>query len=162
MWLVRAVAFDHVVCAVPAHGAFLYKRVERLRRTSPLPPSVPPSQLTNHPPSLPPPQFANVHDVSWGTKGDNKVQTDLGKVEVKQENNNEVDVSMPVTQEQLNVCYEDAIHVLKTKPPKVESTPDVGTVQEDYYRGFRTKWVVVFFFFGRGLVLIFFFLVFFV
>lgn len=26
--------------------------------------------------------FANVHDVSWGTKGDNKVSTDLGNVSV--------------------------------------------------------------------------------
>jgi chitin synthase len=25
-------------------------------------------------------QFANVHDMSWGTKGDNKVNTDLGVV----------------------------------------------------------------------------------
>ena len=82
-----------------------------------------------------------MHDVSWGTKGDNKVQTDLGKVEVKQENNNEVDVAMPVTQEQLNAGYEDAIHVLRTKPPKVESKPDPATRQEDYYRRFRTKWV---------------------
>lgn len=46
---------------------------------------------------------------------------------------------MPVTQEQLNAGYEDAIHVLKTKPPKVEGKMDPGTVQEDYYRGFRTK-----------------------
>jgi chitin synthase len=104
---------------------------------SPLPHSPPPPPLTSsHSLTI---QFANVHDVSWGTKGDNKIQTDLGKVEVKQENNNEVDVSMPVTQEQLNAGYEDAIHVLKTKPPKVEGKMDPGTVQEDYYRGFRTK-----------------------
>jgi len=83
--------------------------------------------------------FSNVHDVSWGTKGDNKIQTDLGKVEVKQENNNEVDVSMPVTQDQLNAGYEDAIHVLTTKPPKMESQPAESTVQEDYYRQFRTN-----------------------
>ncbi|KAG5653155.1 hypothetical protein H0H81_001997, partial [Sphagnurus paluster] len=83
--------------------------------------------------------FANVHDVSWGTKGDNKVQTDLGKVEVKGENKNEVEVAVPTTKNDINALYEDAIHVLNTKPPKVESTPDAATVQEDYYRGFRTK-----------------------
>lgn len=96
-----------------------------------------------------------MHDVSWGTKGDNKVQTDLGKVEVKQENKNEVDVSIPVTQDQLNAGYEDAIHVLNTKPPKVESKPDAGTVQEDYYRGFRTK--CVFFFSSEWVLIVFFF-----
>ncbi|KAG5642981.1 Chitin synthase 4 [Asterophora parasitica] len=83
--------------------------------------------------------FANVHDVSWGTKGDNKVQTDLGKVEVKGGNKNEVEVAVPTTKNDINALYEDAIHVLNTKPPKVDDKPDPGTIQEDYYRGFRTK-----------------------
>lgn len=83
--------------------------------------------------------FANVHDVSWGTKGDNKIQSDLGQVSYTQENKNSVDVSMPVTQEQLNAGYEDAIHVLKTKPPREEKGVDKATAQEDYYRTFRTN-----------------------
>ncbi|KAF5374183.1 hypothetical protein D9615_008867 [Tricholomella constricta] len=83
--------------------------------------------------------FANVHDVSWGTKGDNKVQTDLGKVEVKEGNQNEVEVAVPTTKNDINALYEDAIHVLNTKPPKVDSKPDAATMQEDYYRGFRTN-----------------------
>ncbi|KAG6830638.1 Chitin synthase 4 [Tephrocybe sp. NHM501043] len=87
--------------------------------------------------------FANVHDVSWGTKGDNKVQTDLGKVEVKGENKNEVEVAIPTTKNDINALYEDAIHVLSTRPPRVEQGRDAATVQEDYYRGFRTKWVVL-------------------
>ncbi|KAF8073378.1 glycosyltransferase family 2 protein [Lyophyllum atratum] len=88
--------------------------------------------------------FANVHDVSWGTKGDNKVQTDLGKVEVvKGGDQNEVEVAVPTTKNDINALYEDAIHVLNTKPPKVDETPDAATVQEDYYRGFRTKCVLL-------------------
>ncbi|KAF9465779.1 glycosyltransferase family 2 protein [Collybia nuda] len=83
--------------------------------------------------------FSNVHDVSWGTKGDNKVSTDLGKVEVSKEDTTKVEVVVPTSQSDINAAYEDAIHVLNTKPPKVESTPDAGTVQEDYYRGFRTN-----------------------
>ena len=35
--------------------------------------------------------------------------------------------------------YEDAIHVLSTKPPKEEKKVDAATTQEDYYRNFRTK-----------------------
>lgn len=81
--------------------------------------------------------FANVHDVSWGTKGDNKVNTDLGVV--KTGGGNEAEVLVPTEQNDINAAYEDAIEVLKTKPPKEESKPDAGTQQEDYYRTFRTN-----------------------
>lgn len=77
-------------------------------------------------------------DVSWGTKGDNKVSTDLGVVATGK-NANEVEVSVPTTETDINAAYEDAIHVLSTKPPKADSTPDPQTQQEDYYRSFRTK-----------------------
>lgn len=46
---------------------------------------------------------------------------------------------MPTEDKDINAAYEDAIHVLNTKPPKVESAPDASTQQEDYYRSFRTK-----------------------
>lgn len=77
-------------------------------------------------------------DVSWGTKGDNKVSTDLGVVSTGK-NKNEVEVAVPTEEKDINAAYEDAIHVLSTKPPKVESKPDPQTEQEDYYKGFRTK-----------------------
>ncbi|KDQ51532.1 glycosyltransferase family 2 protein [Jaapia argillacea MUCL 33604] len=82
--------------------------------------------------------FANVHDVSWGTKGDNKIQTDLGVVQAGK-GKNEVEVVVPTTETDINAAYEDAIHVLQTKPPKEDSKPDAATQQEDYYRTFRTK-----------------------
>ncbi|THU75900.1 hypothetical protein K435DRAFT_974654 [Dendrothele bispora CBS 962.96] len=63
--------------------------------------------------------FANVHDVSWGTKGDDKVSVDLEK--------------------DIDANYEDALHVLRTKPAKVEDQVDAATQQEDYYRSFRTN-----------------------
>ena len=77
-------------------------------------------------------------DVSWGTKGDNKNQTDLGVVKVGK-NQNEVEVSVPTTETDINAAYEDAIAVLSTKPPKSDPKPDPQTEQEDYYRSFRTK-----------------------
>ncbi|KAF7351028.1 Chitin synthase [Mycena sanguinolenta] len=83
--------------------------------------------------------FANVHDVSWGTKGDNKVSTDLGTVSAKKDNKNEVEAVVPTSENDINAAYEDAIHVLNTKPPKAESKPDAATQQEDYYRSFRTN-----------------------
>ncbi|KAJ8521700.1 hypothetical protein ONZ45_g1634 [Pleurotus djamor] len=82
--------------------------------------------------------FANVHDVSWGTKGDNKVSTDLGVVTTGK-NKNEVEVNVPTAETDINAAYEDAIAVLAEKPPKAESKPDPATQQEDYYRSFRTN-----------------------
>jgi chitin synthase len=32
--------------------------------------------------------------------------------------------------------------VLSTKAPKVDAKPDAATQQEDYYRTFRTKYVI--------------------
>jgi chitin synthase len=88
--------------------------------------------------------FANVHDVSWGTKGDNKVSTDLGVVSVGTgPNKNEVEVAVPTAETDINAAYEDAIHVLSTKPPKAEQKVDAATQQEDYYKTFRTNVLLV-------------------
>lgn len=84
-------------------------------------------------------QFANVHDVSWGTKGDNKVVQDLGTVKPAGPNKNEVEVVVPTEQKDINAAYEDALHVLSEKAPKVEQKRDAATKQEDYYRNFRTN-----------------------
>jgi len=83
-------------------------------------------------------QFANVHDVSWGTKGDHKVPTDLGVVSVGK-NTNEVEVAVPTAETDINAAYEDAILVLSSKPPKEEQKVDPATKQEDYYKTFRTN-----------------------
>lgn len=90
-----------------------------------------PSRLPSH-------QFANVHDISWGTKGDTKVSTDLGTVTTGK-NKNEVEVAVPTEEKDINALYEDAIAVLSTKPPKESPKSDASTMQEDYYRQFRTK-----------------------
>ncbi|KAG5730212.1 Chitin synthase 4 [Termitomyces sp. T112] len=87
--------------------------------------------------------FSNVHDISWGTKGDNKPQADLGKVETKGDNKNEVEVVIPTAKNDINALYEDAIHVLNTKRPKIEQKVDEKTAQEDYYKGFRTNVLLV-------------------
>ncbi|KZT12244.1 glycosyltransferase family 2 protein [Laetiporus sulphureus 93-53] len=88
--------------------------------------------------------FANVHDVSWGTKGDNKVSTDLGVIKTSK-NSNEVEVEVPTAETDINAAYEDAIHMLSTKPPREDPKPDPQTEQEDYYRSFRTKCVMSWF-----------------
>jgi chitin synthase len=85
-----------------------------------------------------------LHDVSLGTKGDNKVNTDLGVVSAgKDENKNQVEVALPTTETDINVAYEDAIYVLSLKTPKTESKADPATEQEDYYKMFRMDVLLV-------------------
>ncbi|KAG8738149.1 Chitin synthase, class 1 [Ceratobasidium sp. 414] len=84
--------------------------------------------------------FANVHDVSWGTKGDNKVSNDLGAAPVGKDKGT-VEATVPTDQRDINAAYEDAMAVINSKPPVVDQKRDAATKQEDYYRSFRTKWV---------------------
>ena len=49
-----------------------------------------------------------MHDLSWGAKGDNKVNTDLGVVSAGMggnKNKNEVDVAMPTADAGTNAAY---------------------------------------------------------
>ncbi|KAG8919708.1 Chitin synthase, class 1 [Tulasnella sp. 417] len=82
--------------------------------------------------------FSNTHDISWGTKGDNKVSVDLGVVE-KKKDSNEVEVAVPTEQKDINAAYEDAMAVLSSKPPPEVAKVDEKTAQEDYYKTFRTN-----------------------
>jgi len=81
--------------------------------------------------------FANVHDVSWGTKGDNTTQTDLGVVGKAKDN--KVDVAVPEDEKDINAAYEDALAVINSKPPTIEQKRSPSQKQEDYYRQFRTN-----------------------
>ena len=81
-----------------------------------------------------------MHDISWGTKGDNKVATDLGVVQTSKTGDKEtVDAAIPTDEKDINAAYDDALHVLNSKPPKAEEKVDEKTKQEDYYKTFRTK-----------------------
>lgn len=54
--------------------------------------------------------FSNVHDISWGTKGDNKVATDLGSVELKDGKDGKklAEANVPTEEKDINAAYEDA------------------------------------------------------
>ncbi|KAI9621257.1 hypothetical protein KEM48_007796 [Puccinia striiformis f. sp. tritici PST-130] len=67
--------------------------------------------------------FCNVHDVSWGTKGDNKVETDLGVVKAADDGKTgKVDITVPTDEKDINAAYDDACHVLSNKPPPEKET----------------------------------------
>lgn len=85
--------------------------------------------------------FCNAHDVTWGTKGDNVVSTDLGAAISGK--GNVVELEMPSEQLDIDSGYDEALRNLRdrvevAKPPVSESQ-----LQEDYYRAVRTYVVVV-------------------
>lgn len=88
--------------------------------------------------------FANIHDVSWGTKGSDTVSTDLGVVVAGQgANKDQVEVALPTDAKDLDSNYTDAIHVLSTKPVKESRPIDAEQRQRDYYQGMRTRIVTI-------------------
>lgn len=85
--------------------------------------------------------FCNTHDVTWGTKGDNVINTDLGAAQVI--NGTTVVVEMPSEQLDIDSGYDAALRNLRDrlevpKPPIPESQ-----MQEDYYRAVRTYMVSI-------------------
>jgi chitin synthase len=88
--------------------------------------------------------FCNTHDVSWGTKGDNTVATDLGVVKAKKDGSGDlaVEVEVPVEEKDINAAYIDAQVELTKKIEPEKSHRDAKTKQEDYYRSFRTRLVL--------------------
>jgi chitin synthase len=82
--------------------------------------------------------------VSWGTKGDNSVATDLGVVKSKKNENGEhtIEIAVPTEQKDLNEMYEEACLDLSKKVVEAPSHRDAKTKQEDYYKAFRTRLVI--------------------
>ncbi|ORY91004.1 chitin synthase 1 [Syncephalastrum racemosum] len=88
--------------------------------------------------------FCNTHDVSWGTKGDNSVSTDLGVVKTKKGKDGEhhVEVEVPTEEKDLNEQWDEACLELKKVVEPVHEKRDAKTKQEDYYKAFRTRLVL--------------------
>lgn len=77
--------------------------------------------------------FCNTHDVSWGTKGDNSIATDLGVVKSKKDATGEhtVEVAVPTEEKDLNAQYEEACLDLTKKVAPQAQHRDAKTKQED-------------------------------
>jgi chitin synthase len=84
--------------------------------------------------------FCNTHDISWGTKGDDKPDK-LPSVNTK---DGQGKTDLP-DEGDLNTQYENELKVFAQKPVKVKSVPteaQKAEAQMDYYRGVRTTVVV--------------------
>jgi len=98
--------------------------------------------------------MCNLHDVTWGTKGDNGAAKDLGGAKkVKNEDGKEVmEVELPTAREDVEHLWIAARNSLKTKPPVEKESRDAATKQADADRNSRTN--VVLAWVGSNMVLI--------
>ena len=85
--------------------------------------------------------FCNTHDVTWGTKGDNVIHTDLGTAKVI--NGSTVLMDMPSEQLDIDSGYDAALRNLRDRLEVPETPPSEAQMQEDYYRAVRTYMVSI-------------------
>ncbi|KAI1336052.1 chitin synthase [Xylariaceae sp. FL0016] len=84
--------------------------------------------------------FCNTHDVTWGTKGDNVMKTDLGGAVGK---GGLVELEMPSEQLDIDSGYDEALRNLRDRVEVPEKAVSEAQLQEDYYRSVRTYMVVI-------------------
>ncbi|KAF7591332.1 Chitin synthase, class 2 [Aspergillus hancockii] len=85
--------------------------------------------------------FCNTHDVTWGTKGDNVINTDLGAARII--NGSIVEVEMPSEQLDIDSGYDAALRNLRDREEVPEPPISENQLQEDYYRAVRTYMVSI-------------------
>ncbi|KAI0392867.1 glycosyltransferase family 2 protein [Xylariaceae sp. FL0594] len=84
--------------------------------------------------------FCNTHDVTWGTKGDNVIKTDLGGAVGS---GGTVELEMPSEQLDIDSGYDEALRNLRDRVEVPSRPVSEAQLQEDYYRGVRTYMVTV-------------------
>ncbi|KAJ8483166.1 hypothetical protein ONZ51_g4901 [Trametes cubensis] len=88
--------------------------------------------------------MCNLHDVTWGTKGDNGSAKDLGGAKkVKGEGGKEVlEVELPTAREDVDQMWSASRTALSYKPPEEKEHRDAATKQADHDRNSRTNVVL--------------------
>ncbi|EME44248.1 glycosyltransferase family 2 protein [Dothistroma septosporum NZE10] len=85
--------------------------------------------------------FCNAHDVTWGTKGDNVINKDLGVA--KTNKNGTVELEMPSEQLDIDSGYDEALRNLRDRIEVPAPGVSESQMQEDYYKSVRTYVVIV-------------------
>jgi chitin synthase len=83
--------------------------------------------------------FCNTHDITWGTKGDDKAEK-LPSANLKP--GGKVDVNIPTDDGDLNAQYEAEMRKIVSKAPPEKREMSASEKQEDYYKGFRSSVVI--------------------
>ena len=88
--------------------------------------------------------MCNLHDVSWGTKGDNGSSKDLGGAKkVKGEDGKELmEVELPTARDDVDQVWAASRTALSYKPPEEKEHRDAATKQADHDRNSRTNVVL--------------------
>ncbi|GAB7362949.1 hypothetical protein MBLNU230_g3245t1 [Neophaeotheca triangularis] len=86
--------------------------------------------------------FCNAHDVTWGTKGDNRASTDLGAAKSNSKTGT-VELEMPSEQLDIDSGYDEALRNLRDRVEVPSPPTSESQLQEDYYRAVRTYVVIV-------------------
>lgn len=92
--------------------------------------------------------FCNTHDITWGTKGDDKPEK-LPSVTTKADG--KADIHAPTDDADLNTQYETELRVFSTKWKEEKKIASPADKQEDYYKGFRSGVVLFWMFCNLGL-----------
>ncbi|KAH9828421.1 Chitin synthase A [Teratosphaeria destructans] len=87
--------------------------------------------------------FCNTHDITWGTKGDDKPEK-LPAANLKP--GGKVDVAIPTDDADLNTQYEAELRTFSVKYKAPEKKIDEQIKHEDYYKGFRSAVVLAWMF----------------
>ncbi|KAI0746001.1 glycosyltransferase family 2 protein [Earliella scabrosa] len=99
--------------------------------------------------------FCNLDDISWGTKQDTEISTDLGAV--IQNSNSQVDLEVPTDATDVNLIYEEALDNLRNRKPLPKanslSTAEKEQLAKDYYANVRTN-VLLFWVLSNGLLIV--------
>ena len=97
--------------------------------------------------------FCNTHDITWGTKGDDKAAK-LPSANLKP--GGKVDVNIPQDDHDLNTQYEAEMRIISVKAEKEVKVVSDAEKQEDYYKGVRSAVVLVWMFcnFALGAVVL--------
>ncbi|KAH8835645.1 chitin synthase [Flagelloscypha sp. PMI_526] len=88
--------------------------------------------------------MCNLHDVTWGTKGDNGSQKDLGGAKkVKNDDGKEMmELELPTQKEDVDQLWAAARSALRVKPAEEKEHRDAATKQADNDRASRTNVVL--------------------
>ncbi|TPX47488.1 chitin synthase [Synchytrium endobioticum] len=89
--------------------------------------------------------FSNLHDVSWGTKGDNSTTVDSAPVKVVKQADGQLlaTVNIPSDQADIDSNYDNFLRELPNRPKEVKGDGRSAALkQEDWFRTFRSNVVL--------------------
>ncbi|KAF9577156.1 Chitin synthase, class 2, partial [Lunasporangiospora selenospora] len=97
--------------------------------------------------------FCNTHDVSWGTKGDNKAEGLGGATKITKDGQEVLQLEKPTSRDDIDAIYQLNMQELAVRPDAIKEKRDAKTKKEDYYKLFRTRLVLTWMFTNALLVI---------